>query len=54
MPLLRLAATQSISPGFKLGTKWPKAVAKITKEKEPLLTLYEFTAEHWKHVHTIN
>lgn len=34
---------------YEFGTKWPKAVAKITDEKELLLTFYEFPAEHWRH-----
>jgi transposase-like protein len=38
----------------EFGTKWPKAVAKITDEKELLLTFYEFPAEHWRHLRTTN
>jgi putative transposase len=38
----------------EFGTKWPKAVAKITGEKELLLTFYEFPAEHWRHLRTTN
>jgi transposase-like protein len=38
----------------EFGTKWPKAVAKITQEKELLLTFYEFPAEHWVHLRTTN
>jgi putative transposase len=29
------------------GTKWPKAVAKITDDAEELLTFFDFPAEHW-------
>lgn len=29
------------------GAKWPKAVAKITNEKETLLAFLDFPAEHW-------
>jgi putative transposase len=38
----------------EFGTKWPKAVVKITEEKELLLTFYEFPAEHWVHLRTTN
>jgi putative transposase len=38
----------------EFGTKWPKAVAKITGEKETLLRYYEFPAEHWVHLRTTN
>jgi transposase-like protein len=38
----------------EFGTKWPKAVAKITGEKEILLRYYEFPAEHWVHLRTTN
>jgi len=34
--------------------KWPKAVSKITSEKEALLAFYEFPAEHWRHLRTTN
>jgi len=40
--------------GSEFGTNWPKAVAKITQEKELLLTFYEFPAEHWVHLRTTN
>ena len=36
------------------GTKWPKAVAKITDEVEELLAFYDFPAEHWVHLRTTN
>src|SRR5215212_6283892 len=36
------------------GTKWPKAVAKITDDAEELLTFYDFPAEHWLHLKTSN
>ncbi|BDM74947.1 IS256 family transposase (plasmid) [Streptomyces nigrescens] len=36
------------------GTKWPKAVAKITDDAEELLTFYDFPAEHWVHLRTTN
>jgi putative transposase len=36
------------------GAKWPKAVAKITDEKETLLAFFDFPAEHWIHLRTTN
>jgi transposase-like protein len=36
------------------GTKWPKAVAKITDDAEELLCFFEFPAEHWGHLKTSN
>jgi transposase-like protein len=38
----------------EFGVKWPKAVAKITDEKEALLTFYDYPAEHWRHLRTTN
>ena len=34
--------------------KWPKAVAKIVDDVEPLLAFYDFPAEHWIHLKTTN
>jgi transposase-like protein len=31
------------------GTKWPKAVAKITDDVEELLCFFDYPAEHWGH-----
>src|SRR5512133_1806929 len=36
------------------GTKWPKAVAKITDDAEELLTFFDYPAEHWLHLKTSN
>jgi transposase-like protein len=36
------------------GTKWPKAVAKITENRDELLAFYDFPAEHWIHLRTTN
>ena len=36
------------------GAKWPKAVAKIVDDAEPLLAFYDFPAEHWIHLKTTN
>ena len=34
--------------------KYPKAVACLTKDREVLLTFYDFPAEHWIHISTTN
>lgn len=34
--------------------KYPKATEKLTKDKEALLSFYEFPAEHWAHIRTTN
>ena len=34
------------------GVKWDKAVAKLVKDRDALLTFYDFPAEHWKHIRT--
>ena len=36
------------------GTKWPKAVAKITNDAEELLCFFDYPAEHWLHLKTSN
>ena len=46
------AAMGAFSDEF--GKKWPKAVAKITGEKEALLTFYDYPAQHWIHLRTTN
>lgn len=42
--------------GFEaeFGTKWPKAVKKITDDEEALLAFYDYPAEHWRHLRTTN
>ena len=32
--------------------KYPKAVECLTKDRGPLLTFYDFPAEHWRHIRT--
>ena len=32
--------------------KCPKAVECLTKDRGPLLTFYDFPAEHWRHIRT--
>ena len=36
------------------GVKYDKAVAKMVKDREVLLTFYDYPAEHWKHIRTSN
>src|SRR3954453_2710113 len=36
------------------GAKWPKAVAKLCDDLDPLLAFYDFPAEHWLHLKTTN
>jgi putative transposase len=36
------------------GQKYPKAVDKLTKDRETLLTFYDFPAPHWVHLRTVN
>ncbi len=36
------------------GPRWPKAVAKVVDDVEPLLAFYDFPAEHWIHLKTTN
>jgi putative transposase len=38
----------------EFGVKWPKAVEKITSEKEVLLAYYDYPAQHWVHLRTTN
>ena len=38
----------------KYGAKYDKAVACLVKDREVLLTFYDFPAEHWKHIRTTN
>ena len=36
------------------GAKYDKAVECLTKDRDALLTFYDFPAEHWKHLRTTN
>ena len=38
----------------KYGTKYGKAVACLTKDRDALLAFYDFPAEHWDHLRTAN
>ena len=34
------------------GVKYERAVKKLTKDRDVLLTFYDFPAKHWKHIRT--
>ena len=36
------------------GAKYDKAAERLVKDRERLLTFYDFPAEHWKHIRTTN
>lgn len=36
------------------GAKYPKAVEKLTQDKDSLLAFFDFPAEHWQHIRTTN
>ena len=36
------------------GTKYPKSMACLIKDREELLAFYDFPAEHWSHIRTTN
>lgn len=36
------------------GAKYPKAAELLTKDREQMLTFYDFPAEHWRHLRTTN
>lgn len=38
----------------KYGAKYPKAVDCLTKDRDALLTFFDFPAEHWDHLRTSN
>ncbi len=38
----------------KYDAKYPKAVECLTKDREALLTFFDFPAEHWDHLRTSN
>ena len=38
----------------KYGAKYDKAVECLTKDREALLALFDFPAEHWDHLRTTN
>ncbi len=38
----------------QFGDKYPKAVTKLTKDRDVLLTFYDFPAAHWVHLRTTN
>jgi transposase-like protein len=38
----------------QFGAKYPKAVDKLTRDRNVLLTFYDFPAAHWVHLRTVN
>jgi transposase-like protein len=38
----------------KYGAKYPKAWERLAKDRDVLLTFYDFPAEHWRHIRTTN
>jgi len=51
------AKTVSVAFNFFVeayGVKWDKAVAKLVKDRDALLTFYDYPGEHWKHIRTSN
>ena len=36
------------------GVKYDKAVARLVKDRDALLSFYDYPAEHWKHIRTSN
>ena len=51
----RAAATAAMdSFAEKYGTKYGNAVACLTRDREALLTFFDFPAEHWDHLRTAN
>ena len=38
----------------KYGSKYPRAVECLTKDRDTLLTFFDFPAEHWVHLRTSN
>jgi len=51
----RVAAEMAITVfNEKYGAKYPRAVACLIKDRDPLLTFFNFPAEHWDHLRTSN
>jgi transposase-like protein len=36
------------------GAKYPKAAERLQKDRDVLLSFYDFPAEHWRHIRTSN
>jgi transposase-like protein len=51
----RVAANQAFDSFLATyGAKYPKACECLSKDRDDLLTFYDFPAEHWKHLRTTN
>jgi putative transposase len=53
-PDRRAAETAITTFAEKYAAKYEKAVACLTKDRDALLTFYDFPAEHWDHLRTAN
>ncbi len=53
-PKPKFTLHSAIQQRFSGATKYPKAVECLAKDREVLLTFYDFPAEHWKHLRTTN
>jgi hypothetical protein len=56
-PITRFGpVVRQATAGFErdYGAKYPKAVALLRRDKERLLTFFDFPAEHWLHLRTAN
>ena len=53
-PTRAAAETAIIVFAEKYAAKYPRAVACLTKDREALLTFFDFPAEHWDHLRTSN
>ncbi len=53
-PTRAAAETAIVVFDEKYGAKYPRAVACLTKNREALLTFFDFPAEHWDHLRTSN
>ena len=50
----RAAGETAINFAQKYAAKYDKAVECLTKDREALLTFFDFPAEHWTHLRTTN
>jgi putative transposase len=53
-PVRATAETAVATFAEKYGAKYEKAVTCLTKDRDTLLTFYDFPVEHWDHLRTSN
>lgn len=46
-------AERALDRSCNFFSKWPKAVAKLTRDREALLAFYDYPVQHWIHLPTI-